>query len=88
MIWSEYGEVPKAQVLLRAHVHSFNFCGGTGWAAFTTPALQGWGSKFGERRCDGTVDFGFLAFEIANKEDYTWKAYVHRELRAVSVSKV
>lgn len=71
-LWHDAGEQPRADVLIRSHVHYFNFCGGIGWLAMTTPALQGLGTRYGARRCSGTVDFGFIVFEVEENGDYRW----------------
>ena len=75
VLWNEAEMAPKADVIVRSHVHYFGHCGGPDWLALTTPALQGMGSKFGSRRCNGIVDFGFLVFEC-NKGSYTWKPVI------------
>jgi len=69
-LWAEHGEYPKGDILLRSHVHYYAFCGGFGWKAYITPALQAAGTKFGVRRATGTVDWGFLAFDVYGKGDY------------------
>ncbi len=71
ILWNEVGNQPKGDVIIRSHVHYYNFCGGRNWVAMTTPALQGMGSKYGSRRCSGIVDFGFVVFEVNNGE-YKW----------------
>jgi len=73
-IWAEKGQRPKADVIVRSHVHYFQHCGwgSPRWLGITTPALQGLGSKYGARRVSGTVDFGVVYFDITNKEDYAW----------------
>lgn len=70
-LWAERGLQPRAQVIIRSHVHYYNFCGGPGWVAMTTPALQGYGTKYGSRRCSGIVDFGMIIFEC-HKGSYSW----------------
>ena len=77
-IWSERGEYPKADIILRAHVHYHNFCGGPGWLAMTLPALQGYGSKYGARKVTGTVDVGMVHFDIWSREKWEWKAHILR----------
>ena len=72
-LWSEAGQSPKADVIVRSHIHYFDYCGGKDWLAVTTPALQGLGTKHGSRRCSGLVDFGFLVFDVS-KGNYTWHA--------------
>jgi hypothetical protein len=77
-IWAERGEYPKADVIIRSHVHYYNYAGGPGWLGMTTPALQGYGSKYGARRMTGTVDVGLVYFDIWSKERWEWKAEILR----------
>ena len=85
ILWNEHGEYPKSDIIIRSHVHYYGFAGGVSWCGFTTPALQGYGSKFGSRRMSGTVDFGLLSFDVEGKEQWTWKAHIlkQRKLHAV-----
>jgi hypothetical protein len=76
VLWSEWGEYPKADVLLRSHVHYFAYTGGFGWLGVITPALQGRGTKYGARVCSGTVDFGLIHFDVTSKEDWEWHHHV------------
>jgi hypothetical protein len=76
LFWNEWDEFPKADVFLRGHVHYYDFCGGYGWLAMTLPALQGYGSKFGSRICSGTVDFGFVHFDVTDKDNYSWAHHI------------
>jgi len=75
-IWAvEKEQNPKAQIILRSHVHYHVYCGQKGpnwWKAITLPALQGLGSKFGARQCSGTVDWGFAWFDIDNGKVRDW----------------
>ena len=64
VFWNEIEGAPKAFVFLRSHVHYFNFCGDDNYLAMTLPALQGFGSKFGQRRCSGIVKYGVVYFDI------------------------
>ena len=75
LLWSEAKGAPKSQIILRSHVHYFDYCGGADWLGMTLPALQGFGSKYGERQCSGTVDFGFVHFDIS-KEGYQWQPHL------------
>ena len=77
LLWSEHGEQPKADVLLRSHVHYHFHVGEPGWLAMTLPALQGQGTKFGARQCSGIVHFGMVHFDCS-KEGYTWAPHVLR----------
>ena len=77
-IWAARGEYPEADVIIRSHVHYHNFCGGPGWLGMTTPALQGYGSKYGARRCTGVVDVGLVHFDIWSKDKWDWKSHILR----------
>lgn len=72
VLWNEAGISPKANVILRSHVHYFTYCGGSDWVAMTTPALQGLGSRFGARRMSGVVDFGFITFTVEDGK-FEWE---------------
>lgn len=76
VLWGERGESPKADVIIRSHVHFFSYAGGHNWLALTTPALQGLGSIYGVRQCSGTVDFGMVVFHVRGKDDYSWHPYI------------
>lgn len=77
-LWSERDMAPQSNVLVRSHVHYFATCYDNTLKPamrLTTPALQAAGTKYGGRRCSGTVDFGFLVFDC-NDSDYAWKPYL------------
>jgi hypothetical protein len=76
LVWSAHDGQPRADVVVRSHVHYFAHCGNADSLALTTPALQGWGSKFGVRECAGTVDIGFLHFDVQEGGKYTWEAHL------------
>jgi hypothetical protein len=76
LLWAERGQRPKADVVVRSHVHYHSFCGGDGWLALTTPALQGLGSKYGARQCSGTVDIGFIVLDVKSKRDWSWESFI------------
>jgi len=63
MMWAERGLQPKANVIIRSHVHYFVTAGDMRGQVVITPALQSFGSKFGARQCSGTIDVGFLVFD-------------------------
>ena len=88
LVWAHEELQPDADVFIRSHVHYHNFCGGPDWLALTTPALQGFGSRFGARRCSGTVDFGFVTFEV-NKGTYSWQPHIAKlEQQKATVTKL
>ena len=63
---------PNARFIIRSHVHYHAHCGGIGWDAMTTPALQGFGSNYGVRQCEGKVDVGMMVFDIEENGDVAW----------------
>ena len=75
-LWGERGDAPKGQVIIRSHVHYYDFCGGPGWLALTTPALQSFGSKYGARQCSGLVDFGMLTFDVDADGSYSFTPHL------------
>ena|SRR3990167_6337097 len=71
-LWSVRQGFPQADVMIRSHVHYHAFTGGPGWLAMTTPGLQGYGTRFGERRMSGLIDFGLIYFDITSRDDFEW----------------
>jgi len=67
VLWAEHDEYPKADIIVRSHVHYYGGCFGSNWEAITTPALQGPKTKFGARIATGTVDFGLVWYDIESK---------------------
>lgn len=76
VLWNERDLRPKANVILRAHVHYATFCGEPGWVAMTLPALQGMGTKFGARRCSGTVHWGVTIFDVNEDSSFQWEQVI------------
>jgi len=77
VLWAEHDEQPKADIIIRSHVHYATYCGEPGrWMACTTPALQAMGSKYGGRVCSGHVDWGFYHFDITPSGEW----YFHPHL--------
>lgn len=81
-LWAEKGVNPKADILIRSHVHYFGYSGDNNCLNITTPALQGLGSKYGIEQCSGLVDWGFVSFEVFDDGSYTWEPYVPVEADA------
>jgi predicted MPP superfamily phosphohydrolase len=76
-LWAqEHEQQPDAHVLIRGHVHYFMYAGGSNWLGIICGALQGWGSKYGIRKCEGHVDTGLVWFDIPKKasciQDIRW----------------
>ena len=73
VLWAEHEEQPKADVIVRSHIHRASYCGVPGeWDAYTTPALQAMGSKFGSRRCTARVHFGFYWWDVTSDGHITF----------------
>ena len=79
-LWHEFDEQPRADILVRAHVHWYlgldGVRRGRPWRATTIPALQGMGTKFGARRMSQHVDFGFVHVDVTDKGDWTWVPHI------------
>lgn len=72
-VLNKNGNAQLPSVIIRSHVHYFKYCGDEHFFGCTTPALEAPGTKFGARRCSGTVSWGFLWFEC-NKGEFIWRA--------------
>ncbi len=72
IMWHEKENQPNSDVIVRSHTHYFDFCGDSRWLGMTTPALQGLGTMYGTRQCSGTVDWGFVWFDVDSKGSYLW----------------
>src|SRR3990167_5500267 len=76
IVWNELWNLRKgfvlANVQVRSHVHYHTYVGQPNHVALTTPALQGYGTRYGERRMSGIIDFGITVFDIDEYGRYTW----------------
>lgn len=71
ILWAARDEYPRADIILRSHVHYFTYTGDGTWLGIVTPGFQGYGSIFGARHMSGTVDIGLVFFDIPDKgKDY------------------
>jgi len=82
LLWAEKGLQPKADVLIRSHVHYFTQSGDSFSEIFTTPALQGPGSKFGARIMSGIIDIGTMMFDCEDGNYTTTKLLMDQEFMA------
>jgi hypothetical protein len=73
-LWHARQGFGLSDVIVRSHVHYHTFAGGPGWLAMTTPGLQGYGTRYGERRMSGIIDLGFVYFDVEGREEYSWKS--------------
>ena len=70
LVYAARDEQDKADIVVRSHVHTFVAIIDFDVLALVTPGLQGYGSKYGQRLCSNTVDFGLIAFDVT--EDGAW----------------
>jgi hypothetical protein len=83
-IWSVDNEYERSDVQTFGHTHYFQAVTNKLGTAFTVPALQGLGgSSFGGRRLGGTIDFGFMQFDVNSKEDWTWRVHLLKQTPTV-----
>jgi len=72
VLWSHNHLTPRADVVIRAHIHTVVDAYVTGLPrVIALPALQAMGSKFGGKECSDIVAFGFVYFDVY--EDGTYK---------------
>lgn len=75
-LWAETGDAPRSDFVIRAHVHystgGWRFVGTREVNFFSMFALQAMGSKFGAKKCEGLVDFGFHVLEVDVKGGVEW----------------
>lgn len=70
--WYLEGTEPKADVLIRSHVHYYDQIDHCDCLGFITAGLQSLGSKYGARQCSGVVHFGILVIDVTDKGEITW----------------
>lgn len=91
MLWNQRqaqeGVQPRADIILRSHVHYHTYCGDMDTLCMTLPALQGPRSKYGEEQCEGIVDFGITWFNVHNAS-YEWESRCTRILNNPEVTNV
>jgi hypothetical protein len=72
VLWAERNLQPRADVFIRSHVHYHTYSGDARQLVMTTPCLQA-ASKYGSVQCSGTIDIGFIVFDVEGGE-YRWHA--------------
>lgn len=74
-LWAERGIEPRADVIIRSHAHFFVHGGDGHRLVMITPCLQGFGTKYGVRECEGFVDIGLVSFDCEGGK-YSWQAHL------------
>lgn len=69
---------PRAQVIIRSHVHYHKYSGDPDTLAMTLPCLQLPMTRYGLQQCDGRVDVGLTVWEIKPSGSYTWRSEIAR----------
>jgi predicted MPP superfamily phosphohydrolase len=67
---------PLSDVIIRSHVHYYAASADKATLVMSLPALQGLGTKFGSRRCMGTVDYGLVIFDVQPDGSFLFKPYI------------
>lgn len=65
--WVTRGIQPKADIILRSHVHWNLYTIAQGVHIVAMPCLMTLGDKYGARECDGTVDYGVVIIDISKQ---------------------
>lgn len=76
LLWNEEDQQPLGDITIRSHIHRFHYGGDHTWLGMTLPALQAAHTKFGARRCEGTVHWGIVVFKFTETKDgisMSWK---------------
>jgi hypothetical protein len=83
-LWNrEWAEAqPRADVLLRGHVHYHSFSGTPKFLGMTLPALQAADTKYGARQCSGTVDWGWVVFQTKSGKLQSWHSEITQLVQA------
>jgi hypothetical protein len=79
LLWAETGQQPKANLIIRSHIHRCSEVSDPAMnkAVWVTPALQGLGSVYGARNVDGLpVHFGFLVLHVEDENNWGIDAHI------------
>jgi len=77
-LWAARREQPQSDIIVRGHIHTYYRFETALWSGVTLPALQGMGSRFGQRRCSRTVDWGLVWLDVRGKHDYDFNPEIVR----------
>jgi len=73
VIWKQTKGFPTSDLLVRGHVHYYQYyCSGMG-AIMTLPCLKTLGDRYGASNYDDTIDYGFIYFEIDDDGTFNHK---------------
>jgi len=83
IVWADQGMQPRADVVVRSHAHYSISIRQPDGQCVILPALQGMGSDFGARQCEGTVHFGACWWDVTDKDNWDY----HPEVRKIEAQK-
>jgi hypothetical protein len=85
--WASEGQQKLADCVIRGHVHYYKYVEDENSMGFTSPALQGYGSKFGGRQCSGRVNVGLVLIEVEDDGAINVNPYLaDRELKSLKAN--
>jgi hypothetical protein len=87
IMWAYNDGQPDAQIVIRSHVHDFNYCGNDSYLAMTIPGLEGFGDKYGVRQCSGIIKIGLVWFDIYDNKKIDWH-YAVMKFETVQIDKI
>ena len=87
-LWASREGHPLADLVIRSHTHRPVNVGDPDREGVVLPALQALGSKFGARRCEAVVRFGFCIIEVDSRGAIRWQWIVPKEVSAIQAAKI
>ena len=90
-IWRSFDKHEHPHVIVRSHLHFYDdsLSPINNQRVFITPGLQGRGSKYGTRICQGVVQVGFLMFDVESERSWRWTPYLmDMQSQAVPIEKL
>ena len=70
MLWAMRREAPRANIIIRSHLHTYLFAKTSDFTGIVTPGLQAY-SKYGAKQVSRTIDYGFLHFDVTKEGNWT-----------------
>ena len=72
----DIGVAPRAQSFIRGHLHHYEMRGNARYTAMICPCLCGPFGEFGQRKCDGNINMGFMVSESDGEGGMNWTPYL------------
>jgi hypothetical protein len=87
IMWVYYDGQPDAQIVVRSHIHDYNFMGDETFLAMSLPGLEGFGDKYGVRQCKNIIKIGMVWIDVFDNKVIEPHAEIMR-FETVEVDKV